>query len=331
MIRGYYSSVLKIKKFDPTIQNVFGNTPVDQIFIDRSALNNNVTYGSVQVADFDGLGSYVDTGINPDNTTRVVFKATTRSSDARKYFGARDANGFYFLGLTAGNWYGIANSSAVGVATFTPRIPGNFIFDFDAVSGIFKVDGVQKGIFNVDIFNINEPIYIGTENTIGALYSEPLMEWFEIYKNGALIARYDFQDGDDDLCVDVSGNGNDGTVMGAILADFRGNRIDGIDSALILNGYTLFKQIADPTKFIYAPYDINGQITKSVIVGYNNIGEVPKNVISNNKILYDGVLGGVPLTDATFTNIHDLENSANIEITKTLVEPLDVSRLIIKQ
>lgn len=133
------------------------------------------------------------------------------------------------------------------------------------------------------------------------------------------VLYYAFQSGDDDLEVDISGNGNDGQVIGAILSDFRGTYINGIDSELIKRGYVKFQQIADPTKYIYACNDVNGQQTKDPLnppAGYNNGVVIPPNVVSDNRILYDNIQGSIGGVNNTYTEI-DALTAPEYEVTKT--------------
>lgn len=306
-----FSAVLQV------IQEVFGTTPINQQFIDQSGNGNNVTYKNVQVAKGDGVGAYINTRIMVSNLTKVKIRFNLNLVRASsKLFGCRSGGGFFFFGVNSSlSFYGIANSDASGLSGYTAASVGYHEVIFDAKNSIVTIDG-QDFVIDVDIFNIADSLYLLVENVVGSVKTDATLYSCEVWEDDVKVLDYAFQDGDDDLVINTIDGGVSGEVVGAVLSDFRGTYIDGIDSVNINNGYSRFQQIADPTKFIYAAYTAAGVPTQTSIAGYESPIEIPPNVVSNNKITYDGVLGSISGASNTYAELNAL-TLPEYEATKT--------------
>jgi hypothetical protein len=313
--------------FQAYIQDVFGTAPAAQKFIDQVG-SNDVTYKNVQVANFVGSGDYVSGTIDLDETTN--FRVCGYITQDMK-----DSNGAFFsvVGQTLyiqarGNQWGIRYGGLVVNLTPTGSIP-------EVTIGWHLIEIIDKILYidNIFAYDMTAGVItptLGIELVVGSINKVAFYTYMVNYMRVENQLFWNFQDGDDSTVIDSNGTGNDGEFIGGLLSDFRNTFVNGFDSILINNGHSRFQEIADDTKFIYAPYTDLGVPTKTSFIGYESPVEIPKNVISNNKILYDGVQVAGIETNATFEDIHDLEDDDNTIIEKTLVAPLYVSRLVKK-
>jgi len=314
-MRGYYSSVLKIKKYLRLIQNVFGTAPINQQFIDQSTGGNDVIYKNVQIGETFADGGYLDTKKTIEQGDIITLIGRLKSIDGhdKVIFGSSTSNGKLIASVKFNHKWEVGNCNILREGS-----------DADTVLHTFQVkegDGLYiDGMQNIDT---SDRIFQSDATTVkisalqtGSFSGDLFLHYYKHEDSlGNTKCEYTFQSSDDAIEVDISGNNGHGEWIGD-LEKIKANHIGGIDSTLINRGYSRFEKTIDNTKIITAAYDENGQPTLLSYAGYNAPVEVPKNIISDNKILIDGIQIEAIKDNASYNDISSLENTAFIEIDK---------------
>ncbi len=145
-----------------------------------------------------GNGSYIDTGITPDSTTRVIVWARNWNPSARMLFGSNDSSQHFWISA-----HNSARVGQIGVAYGAWASPYNFSDDvfsklsgyhkYELYQGVLKIDGVAIYTNSNSFTGNSNNIYLFGRNNSGALDGLVLPADIcacQIYKNGVLVRDY---------------------------------------------------------------------------------------------------------------------------------------------
>mgnify|MGYP001384506444 CR=1 FL=1 len=198
-----------------------------------------------QVATFDGVADYVDTGISI-NATDVIeckFKYKGSTSADVVIFGNREGSNNLYFGLQGGNWRFAHSVSAGGGVTDTGTVDNSIHTIVYNGDGTFTLDN----ILNVDMSSESTPTitqntYLGGRNLNNApsKYSNVEIHSWKVTRGGSVLQEFDFQNDIGTTTVqDLTTNDNDGTVTvgSGGTESFWGTRVADNDGELVSADY----------------------------------------------------------------------------------------------
>jgi hypothetical protein len=337
-------NTLVVAYFVEYLQWVF-NTAITKIvdlyyFPDFTSRANNVQIKQSQKAKFNGINSYINTGEIAETAGELeIWFDLDSIVPFTNFIGSYNVveSKRLFIGVITDNklaiGLGTQGSSALSsnyVLTINTPYRVKLIYDQADLSYNLLVDSgagyvsVKSGNFTGGFIS-DEVIYVGAtyNGSVPANHAQINV----CYVNVTNKINYQLKESWGTEIINTLPLKSNGTVIGSNEAYLWSEKSD-YAKPLESYAYTLFQQIADPTKFIRAIYDTAGNPTKTTITGYNKIAEIPANVVSNTGAVYSGIqIAGLEV-DATFTEVLAIENSATVEITK---DANTVSLLKIKQ
>lgn len=144
-------------------------------------------------------GSYIDTGFNPNNNTRVVFDVTVRGT-LESWFGITDDTSGYWWKTSV---FGVSNdgssvysgwgNSGGGGGDGSVVSNGRHTIDFD--KGVLKVDGEIRKTHPEQTFQLSRSLYLFADhrpNDVNIKNNDPAIRFHscKIYDNGTLVRDY---------------------------------------------------------------------------------------------------------------------------------------------
>lgn len=297
-----------------------------------------------------------------DGYIRVGLGDTLLSSGINRYTPGFYTDYIIFDNGTAQNYLGLLNSStAVGVVDnisvkevtsipaygeweFTSMKGGDlntsstfFISDthqtiidgyYFAIIGdeglsMLKRDGGSNSFLlrtSADYININESYNFKIQrNSVNNEFFTSPVNWFRLLIKGGIFTEWTVVDTTGGIGTNPVFDDTHTTTKYLVVDNDTDDEISHISKDSIKYDLDNFTNVTGEYDVVY----VTGLNDESSDAKGNEI-EIPKNVVSNNNILFDGVQLVDIETDATFDDIHSLENSSVVEIIK---DNLTVSNL----
>lgn len=174
-----------------------GNTEIAKAYLGNTLVFQNTPPTLIPYIRGGADGSYIDTGITPDNTTKVIVWARNVNPAAGWFFGGRIASKNSQLGL----FLPTTNPGAIRCLYYN-----NTVYDandqftnlsgyhkYELYQGVLKVDDVVQASGSTGTFSCPHNLYLFGMNTAGTLASPTLpidICACQIYKNDVLVRDY---------------------------------------------------------------------------------------------------------------------------------------------
>lgn len=190
----------------------FGDTKIGKLYlgstpIGKAYFGSNLVYSSgsgpgpqptgIPYIRNSNLTEYIDTGITPDNNTRVIVWARNFNPHCGVLFGSRVALGNKAFGIGAYGSLGIGqirvdyNTGSVYADDQYTNMSGYHKYELDG--NVFKIDDVAVATATTATFSNNYNIYIlamNTSNSAGRNMTPTDICAAQIYKSGVLVRDY---------------------------------------------------------------------------------------------------------------------------------------------
>ena len=275
------------------LMQVFDSIPVQRglswFFGDHSTNDNDVLIGNQATGTCSTASAYIETGIyqqgsvpvelilefyiNNINTVEKLFQSSTSASFSGMYMYKNKKDYYFYIGDNNGHYQSITVGS-VNNGVNRLRITWSGIAG-DIISCSVNNGFVTETVSLYDwVGDSTYPIRIGGA-TNNLTYAK-LNNHFE----------YVFNHGYDDTIYDISGNGNDGTVVGANLEEFWGVIVDDAEPYEMTKGATLYQ--IPQINYLSENLVINGDFSDG-LTGWSDYGGAVSS-IEDNKLKI--VLGG---------------------------------------
>jgi len=149
-----------------------------------------------------------------------------------------------------------------------------------------------------------------------------------VKNDNSAIMEHHFQEQKDNLAIDISGNGNNLTLV-VLPSDARDYVSDTAKPIAVFNGFTLFQHDGD-SEYMIAPYDNNGQPTLASKTGYSKVAEVPAYSIGKGLInLYEWPDNATLIGVLTTEGVYDMHGNP-IPLDFDSVKAISPSNQILK-
>ncbi|MHA2364723.1 MAG: InlB B-repeat-containing protein [Candidatus Hodarchaeales archaeon] len=287
------------------LQYIFGTAPIkigDNYFWDDLTSNaSNAQIRKSQIIKFNGISSFINFPtyfINGGDRIYIKTKFTYNGNQSTIFSagGQRTTEKGFILRISGDKVvFNLSNGSAwsIGACNDIILVNGNVYeieLDWDGSSNsptTFKINGTDcifsSGFNHPWIGDSFTNIKIGIFPDEIAIPSDLYMMHFDLDTTYHL--NLPFKESGGTEIINRTPGLQNGVATSINEADFWSEKSD--ESEPLENyPYTLFQQIADPTKFIRAIYDTAGNPTKTSIAGYNKIAEISANVVSNTGATY---------------------------------------------